>query len=82
MNAEVNTALDISEIISTTQPSKRAHGSKVERLNEGWKEKKVEELKREGVWGGRARRRVANEHHGFARLAQCHPLSAGAKEGV
>lgn len=51
MNAEVNTALDISKIISTTQPSKRAHGSKVERLNEGWKEKKVEELKREGVWG-------------------------------
>lgn len=32
--------------------------------------------------GGRARRRVANEHGGFARLAQCHPLSAGAKEGV
>lgn len=46
MNAEVNT-----EIISSSQSSKRAHGSKVERQNEGWKEKKGEELEREGVGG-------------------------------
>lgn len=47
VNAEVNT-----EIISSTQSSKRAHGSKVERQNEeGWKDKKGEELEREGVGG-------------------------------